>query len=254
MRKSTTVGVLVCLNVFAACGGDGTSPQPTPIISVSLSSSTVILEGVDARQIEVRVARGGGYTGAIDLELEGAPTGVTGSFSPSSVGNGSTRSTLVLAVMASVTPGYYPLTIRDTGSGVTATTTSLALTVTDPGTFGITADPTAISIIPSQTGKVTVDVDRSGGFAADVNLALVTRAGSGYGPPPAGISATFSPNPNTSCRGCDPNFLPASTMILTVGAGVAPGTYYLLVIGYGYDWETQPAEAYLAVTVLAPNP
>jgi len=77
------------------------------------------------------------FTGAVTLSLGGAPSGVTGSFSPAAPTG--TSSTLTLNVGSAVTPGDYPLTINGT-SGAGARSTKLALTVGAAGSGNVTVD------------------------------------------------------------------------------------------------------------------
>ena len=77
------------------------------------------------------------FTSAVNLSLGGAPTGVTGSFSPAApTGNGST---LTVNVDVSVTPGTYPLTIFGTG-GAGTRASALTLTVGTAGSGNVTVD------------------------------------------------------------------------------------------------------------------
>jgi hypothetical protein len=79
------------------------------------------------------------FTGAVTLSLSGAPSGVTGSFSPASPTG--TSSTLTLNVGSAVTPGDYPLTVTGTGTGIGGTrSTRLTLTVGTAGSGNVTAD------------------------------------------------------------------------------------------------------------------
>jgi hypothetical protein len=79
------------------------------------------------------------FTGAVTLSLSGAPSGVTGSFSPASPTG--TSSTLTLNVGGAVTPGDYPLTVTGTGTGIGGTrSTPLTLTVGTAGSGNVTVD------------------------------------------------------------------------------------------------------------------
>jgi kumamolisin len=75
----------------------------------------------------VSVTPSGGFSSAVALSATGIPSGVTGSFSPSSI-TGSGSSDFTLTVSRSAPTGTYPIVIKGTGGGVTETTT-LTLTV-----------------------------------------------------------------------------------------------------------------------------
>src|SRR5439155_7651673 len=77
------------------------------------------------------------FTGAVTLGLVGAPSGVTGSFSPAAPTG--TSSTLTLNVGSAVTPGDYHLTINGT-SGAGPRSTKLTLTVATAGSGNVTVD------------------------------------------------------------------------------------------------------------------
>jgi hypothetical protein len=77
------------------------------------------------------------FTGAVTLSLGGAPSGVTGSFSPTAPTG--TSSTLTVNVSLAVAPGVYPLTIDGTSTAGPRHTT-LTLTVGTGGSGNVTWD------------------------------------------------------------------------------------------------------------------
>src|SRR5207253_2022462 len=99
------------------------------------------------------------FTGAVTLSLGGAPSGVTGSFSPAAPTG--TSSTLTLNVGSAVTPGDYPLTINGT-SGAGARSTKLALTVGPAGSGHGT-----LVFCPPTTGK-TINGSVANAGATDI--------------------------------------------------------------------------------------
>jgi hypothetical protein len=112
--------------------------EVNPIVALGLSRSPAALS----------IAQGGSapttvlltrtnFTGAVTLSLAGAPSGVTGSFSPSAPTG--TSSTLTVSVGASVTPGTYNLTLNGT-SGAGPRSTGLTLTVGTGGSGNVTVD------------------------------------------------------------------------------------------------------------------
>src|SRR5213078_4130518 len=80
------------------------------------------------------------FTGAVTLTVGGAPTGVTGSFSPAAPTG--TSSTLTLSVGAAVAPGVYNLTVDGAGSPGTRST-PLTLTVSAAPDYTLSLSPTA---------------------------------------------------------------------------------------------------------------
>jgi hypothetical protein len=81
--------------------------------------------------------------------------------------------------------------------------------------FSLAISPSSITISRRQTASYTVSVGSIGGFAGSVSLSL---AG-----PPAGTSATWSPNP-VAAPG-------TSTLRVTTTAWTPRGTYTLRVTG-----------------------
>jgi hypothetical protein len=137
-------GVVAALVAVVGCGGgaDGggtqptptptpTTPAPTPTIGISLGNSTAVLAAGQSATILVTVSRTA-FTGTIDLSLEGAPAGVTGTFSPSSLTAATATSALALTSGSAPTAGTSTLTVRARGTGVTDVTGTIALTVLPP--------------------------------------------------------------------------------------------------------------------------
>lgn len=111
--------------------GGGT---PTPDFTLSLNPNSLTLNPSSTATVSVNISRSS-FTNAVSLSLSGAPTGVSGSFSPNST-TGNT-STLSLTISASTAPGAYSLTITGNGGSLTRTA-SLSLLVQSAGGGGTT--------------------------------------------------------------------------------------------------------------------
>ncbi len=132
--------VILSTLLLGSCGdGGGGTPPPTPTISVALGSSTLTLTQGQNNTVTVSVTRGGGYSGAVDLSLEGAPDGVSGTFEPASIPSGSTTSTLTLTATMAAAAGAHNLTVRARGQGVQEKTAALALTVQEAPRIALSA-------------------------------------------------------------------------------------------------------------------
>ena len=142
--------------------------------------------------------------------------------------------TLTLSVGAGVTPGEYALTITGTATGLEPQTTGLATTVTEavPESFTLALNPSSLSIQQGAGANSTVTITRGGGFAGAVAFSITGL--------PAGMTATADP---ASTAGN------SSTVSVTVGAGVAPGAYPLVVTGSATGLPDQTTN--LSVTVTA---
>jgi uncharacterized membrane protein len=149
-----------------------------------------------------------GFTGAVSLSVSGLPSGVTASFSPIST-TGS--STLTVTASSTATLGTTTLTITGTSGNLTATAT-LALTINAPSFTLNNSGP--VNIGQGSSGTTYIYVNSEYGFAGSVNLSV-----SGL---PAGVTASFSPNPAPS------GF---STLTLTASSNSPAGTSTLTVTG-----------------------
>lgn len=208
--------------ILPACssggGGDPVTPTPNPTpgsLAVALSSNSGSVVAGSQVTLTATITRGGSFTGAVTLAAEGAPAGVTATFSASSLAAGVSSAGLTLQVAGSVAAGTYPITVRATGTGVTAATASYALTVTAASTPTLTvvgSAPTASVAQGQASSALTYTLTRGGGLTGNATMALENA--------PAGVTGTFTPNPATGTT---------AQLVVNVGGSVAAGTYALTV-------------------------
>ncbi len=200
-----------------------------PAISLTLNPTALtVLQGASGNST-VTIARTN-FAENVTLALEGAPAGVTGTFTPTPT-NGTT-STLAITVAASVAPGTITLTVRGTGAGVTAATAQLQLTVTTPTpSYSIALAPNPITVAQSASGNVVVTLTRTN-LSATVNLTLEGQ--------PTGVTGTFAP---AAVNGT------TSTLTLQVGPAVTPGNATLTVRGQTQGLTDVTATFGLTVTL-----
>jgi len=204
------------------------SPNGTGLINALVASANVPTFSLSASPTTVSVVQGNsgsstitssalhGFSSAVALTASGQPSGVTVSFSPTSIASGSGSSTISLAVAASVATGTYTITVTGTGGGITKTAT-VSLTVTAPPGFTLSASPTSVSVTQGKSGTSTISTSVTGGFSSAVALSATGQ--------PAGVTVSFSPASITS---------PASgrsTMTIAVASTVAKGNYTITVTG-----------------------
>jgi uncharacterized membrane protein len=92
--------------------------------TISVSPTSGSLRQGQSGTATVTTALSGGFDSGIALSASGEPTGVTISFTPSSIAApGSGKSSMRLTVSRTAKTGTYPITITGTGSGVTHATT-----------------------------------------------------------------------------------------------------------------------------------
>ena len=178
----------LALALAAACSGDDAGPTDpeTGSISIALSPTSVSLAQGQSGTTTVTLMRSGGFSGAVELSLEGAPGGVTGTFSPSTIAPGATSSTLTLAVAATALPGAHNLTVRARADGVSDRTAALTMVISPPPEpdFRIVLATARTSVIQGQGASVDFTVERLNGFDGPITLAVEGA--------PAGMFATLT--------------------------------------------------------------
>jgi subtilase family serine protease len=154
--------------------------------TISASPTAVSLARGSKGTSTITTAISGSFSSAIGLSASGQPSGVTVSFSKTSIAApGSGTSTLTLTVGTTAATGTYPITITGTGGGLTHTTT-VNLTVTVPPSFAVSVSPTSISVTRGSSGTATVTTTVAGGFNAAVALSASGQ--------PSGVTVGFSPS------------------------------------------------------------
>jgi subtilase family serine protease len=194
----------------------GTSSGPGFSLSASPASLSIAQGGSGSSTITSTVT--GGFSGTISLTASGQPTGVTVTFTPTSI-TGAGTSSMSITVASTTVAGTYPITVTGTsGSTVETTTVSLTVTGTSPN-FTISASPTSITIARSSSGSVTITTTISGGFNSAISLSA-----SGEG---SAQHVTFSPS-SIAAPGAG-----TSTMTITVGRNGATGNHTITIKGTG---------------------
>jgi subtilase family serine protease len=196
-----------------------TTTSPSFSLSASPGSVSVAQGGSSSSTITSAVS--GGFDSAVALTASGQPSGVTVSFSPTSIAApGSGTSTMSIVVGSSVTAGTYAITVTGTGGGVTATTTvSLTVTSTSSGTFTISVSPSSGYLYQGQSGYAVVTTSVSGGFDSAISFSA-----SGV---PSGVTYSFSPSSIAAPGSGSTDF------ILTVARNAPTGTYPITITGTG---------------------
>src|SRR5436190_7410795 len=198
------------LAVVTGCGKDGgTGPAADYTLSLAPAALTIVQGATGNTTVTITRTN---FTDAVTLSLGGAPTGLTGAFDPAApTGN---TSTLTVSVGAAVAPGVYNLTVDGTGAPGNRST-PLALTVSAAPDYTLSLAPAALTIAQGATGTTTLTITRTN-FTGAVTLSL--------GNAPTGVTGSFNPAAPTGT---------SSTLTVSVGAAVLPGTYNLTVAGIG---------------------
>jgi hypothetical protein len=199
---------------FASCGGT----PPPPVADFALSATPSIRSITAGAQTTYSVSLSGtdAFTGTADLSVSGLPSGATGAFAPTSIGDGQS-STLTVTTSAGTPTGSHTLTITGTqGTLVRTTTVTLAVTAAETGDFTISASPGSRNIRAGASTSYNVGIARSGGFGDPVTLSVTTTI--------AGVTFTFSPNPAGGS---------SSTLNVATTAGATTGAHAVTISAAG---------------------
>ena len=207
-------------------------PTPSRTFTASATSLTVLTGG--SNHMTVSSALSNGAFPTIALSASGLPTGVTASFSPTSLsGSASASSTVTFAAAVTATPGTYSATVNAVSNGVTESVTVSLVIPTPSRTF--TASATSLTVLTGSSNHMTVSSAVSNGAFASIALSA-----SGL---PTGVTASFSP---TSLSGAASA---SSTVTFAAAATTTPGTYSVKVNGVS-NGVTQSA----TVSLVIPTP
>src|ERR1051325_3836657 len=140
-------------NMLVAHWSEGSAPPP-PSFAVS-APSTVNLAAAATAAMTTNVSVKNGFSGQVALTVGGLPTGVTASFSPSTLSApGSGTSTLTFTASSSAKAGTYPVTVT-ASSGGTSKTAAVSLVVTVPATFALATSTGSVTMLVSKSATVT---------------------------------------------------------------------------------------------------
>ena len=182
--------------------------KPAPSFALSANPGSVsVVQGSEVTSA-ITIAPANGFSGSVALSASGLPTGVTAGF----VTNTSTSSTLTLTAGTTASTGTVTVTITGTSGSLKASTT-IKLTVTGLGSFTLKDYPSPVTVTQGGQGTTTITIVPAGGFDKAVTLTA--------GALPAGIAASFSPNPTTG----------TSTLTLSASPSASEGLITITVTG-----------------------
>jgi kumamolisin len=196
------------------------SPNGSGLITALLGAISQPGYGLTASKTALTLPQGGsgsstitstvinGFSSAIALSATGLPSGVTVTFSPTSI-TGTGSSTVTIAVAATTAAGNYKIKVVGTSNGTTEMV-AISLTVNDVY-FTIASSPASLSIAEGGSGTAKINTVAAAGFDS-----ALTLSATGY---PTGVTISLSPKaikkPGTG----------TSTMTVKVGKKVKAGNY-----------------------------
>ncbi len=210
--------LLGTLTALTACGGGG--------FELSIPSPDVEIVQGAAAYVELELDRQGGFTGAVDLSVQGLPQGVVATWEPQAVEG--EQSILRLRADEEATVGTYAISI-DARSGRLQQAANLTLHISPRPDFRVRLDPSALSVEQGMHASAVVTIQRQGEFAEQVSVELEEI--------PDGLSAELVP------EGEDEDML-----YLTAYRDTPAGEYAVSLAGHAQDRQRS---AVLRVTVEA---
>jgi hypothetical protein len=183
--------------------------NPAGDYSLSASPSTLTVARGTNGTSTIAVNPLNGFNSSVSLSASGLPSGVTAAFNP-----GSTTGTSTVTFTASTNAVLGTVTVTITGaSGNLSRITAVALTVSPPPNFALSASPNSLSLARGAAVTSTITVTSQNGFAGSVRLSA-----SGL---PRGVTAAFNPisTPGTS------------TLTLSANSTASTGTFSVRIRG-----------------------
>jgi hypothetical protein len=211
-----------------------TPPAPAPDFAVSTSPGTLNVARGKSGTFSVSSSSSTGFSSSIPLSVTGLPSGVTASFSPTSI-TGVGSSTMTVTVGTSVPYGSYPVTIKGT-AGSLLRTTQATLNVPAPD-FTLKLSATSGTIVQSEKGTATISLNNLYGFASTVTLSASGQ--------PAGVTTALSSSSISTTK--------TSTLTITTLMSTVPGTYPLTITGTTSTGLVRTAIYTLTVALAVPN-
>jgi hypothetical protein len=206
-------------------------------ITAPLSESTYQVTRGSSITIPVTTVGNSDFSGGLGFTTPNLPVGVTSNF-PRSTTTGNTTQNLILSASTTAQLGRFLLPINVASTSLSFPTVrdsvSVFLEITDTPDFAITVNPTSRSVEQGGNTTTTVNISRINGFTGSVTLSITGL--------PQGVTRSFGAITND-----------ASTLTLSVGTSVAPGTYSTTISGTETG-TTRTKNATYRLTIEAPPP
>ena len=212
---------------LAACGLFGDDPAT---FDVTADAATASIQQNGSGSVVLTITRKN-LDKPVTLAIEGTlPTGITATFSPSSVPAGTATATLLLGASSSFTPGTVNLSIKASVEGQADKVIPIVVTVTLRGSHTLALSSSTLTASQGGGGSVSVLINRVNSNAGNVTLTASA---------PTGITVAFGQSPTTGA---------ATSAAISVASSVAPGSYSVVITGAQPGLTPDPTTT-LTVTV-----
>ena len=197
------------------------NPGTNPNFALSASPASLTVTQGSSATSTVSTSVSNGFNSSVALSISGLPSGVTASFSPTSIAApGSGSSTLTFTASSTATTGTFNTTVSATGGGITHTTViPVTVNAATAPNFTLSASPTSLSVAAGSSGSSTISTTVSGGFNSAVSLSATGL--------PTGVTAAFSPT-SIAAPGSG-----SSTLTFTASTTAAAGTSTITINASG---------------------
>jgi len=203
-------------NVMVSHWSDATT---VPTFQAGLASSTVTVGAGSNSSTNLNVTVSGGFNASVSFTATGLPTGVTATFTPTSLAApGSGTSVLKLTASSTAKVGTYTASISAT-SGKTVQKIAVSITVAPAPTFTLGTTSASVSVAAGGSGTATLTVTGNSTFNSAVGFSV-----SGL---PAGVTASFAPA-SISAPGSG-----STTLTFSASSAVVPKSYAVVVTASG---------------------
>ncbi|WP_189280713.1 M28 family peptidase [Streptomyces atratus] len=148
------------IGVPAQSGDPTCTPSGNNDFTMSLDPASGSVKPGNSVTATVRTSVSSGSTQTVNLTASGLPSGVTASFSPSSVQSGAS-STMTVSASSNAAPGAYTFTVK--GDGTLTHTAQYTLTVDNGGSPGGSAPDISVANVQSHLAQLNTIASQNGG-------------------------------------------------------------------------------------------
>ncbi|MEE1805905.1 M28 family peptidase [Streptomyces sp. BE133] len=148
------------IGVPAQSGDPTCTPSGNNDFTMSLDPASGSVKPGNSVTATVRTSVSSGSAQTVNLTASGLPSGVTASFSPSSVQSGAS-STMTVSASSNAVPGAYTFTVK--GDGTLSHTAQYTLTVDNGGSPGGSAPDISVANVQSHLAQLNTIASQNGG-------------------------------------------------------------------------------------------